>query len=236
MHDVERLSIRPSPVDGPTRDFYHHSSAQRVATDAVLVEAIRREHPKLHLTVVPVSGGLARCDLRGYAAATGNAKVSPIIDSNDPLTIPMTWRSYAPPSRRADAGHGAFVERVLFGKFHYIWKSQEYILYVATGRDGTEAYPVNDLQYLVGPLEADPSDLLRTVTEYSIELHEEIWVYDQGYWQKSAELYASVMKARWDDVILDADMKKALQTDTLRFFDSQDRYHKLRVPYKRGVM
>jgi len=235
MHDFNRLTIRPSPADGPTHEFYHHSSAQRIATDAVLVEAIRREYPKLHLTVIPKAGS-SLCDLLGYASATRKAKFSPIINSDDPTTIPMTWRSYRPSARRTDVGGGSIVDMIMFGKFSYTWKDQDFILYVATGRDGSSSYPVNDMQYLVGPLDSDCNGLIQAVAEYSVELHNEILVFDGGYWQKNAELYSSVMKARWEDVILDAEMKKALQTDVTRFFDSQDRYRKLRVPYKRGVM
>ncbi|RYC56798.1 hypothetical protein CHU98_g9410 [Xylaria longipes] len=68
------------------------------------------------------------------------------------------------------------------------------------------------------------------------ELHGEVWVFDQGYWQKSAELFRSIMGASWDSVILDANMKRAIIEDHNSFFDSRDTYARLKVPWKRGVI
>lgn len=59
---------------------------------------------------------------------------------------------------------------------------------------------------------------------------------DLGHWQKDAEMFKSVKKAKWEDVILDADKKKAIQDDAMRFFTGQDKYKKLNVPWKRGVI
>ena len=64
----------------------------------------------------------------------------------------------------------------------------------------------------------------------------EAWVYDQGYWQKSAELYESVARASWDNVILDPAMKKAIIDDHMSFYASRDTYARLKVPWKRGVI
>jgi transitional endoplasmic reticulum ATPase len=52
----------------------------------------------------------------------------------------------------------------------------------------------------------------------------------------SEALYRQVEKARWDDVILDEDMKVALQDIATKFFDSKDVYDDLGVPWKRGVI
>jgi len=227
MHDQAAHS------DGPTHEFYHHSSGQRIYSDAVMVEAIRREYPKLNLTIVPMAIGMGLCDLLSYATETGKAMFSPIVNAKDSITTPLSWQYYIPPARRSGGG-GAFAEKVIFGKFKYSWNSTEFILYVVSVRDGS--YPIPQvLQYLIGPPTSDLTNLIKVVSDYSIELHDEMWVYD-GYWAKSEELYQSAMKARWDDVILDADMKKALQTDVSRFFDSQEKYTKLRIPYKRGVI
>jgi transitional endoplasmic reticulum ATPase len=44
------------------------------------------------------------------------------------------------------------------------------------------------------------------------------------------------MKAEWDNVILDEDMKEALISDVQNFFDGQKTYQDLKVPWKRGVI
>jgi hypothetical protein len=38
---------------------------------------------------------------------------------------------------------------------------------------------------------------------WSSSLHSEIWVYNQGYWQKDYALWQSIQTADWKDVILD---------------------------------
>jgi transitional endoplasmic reticulum ATPase len=63
-------------------------------------------------------------------------------------------------------------------------------------------------------------------------LHNEIWVFDQGFWRKDAALYTEIQKADWDDVILDSDFKKTFQKDVYGFFESEDLYKKLAIPWK----
>lgn len=41
-----------------------------------------------------------------------------------------------------------------------------------------------------------------------------------------------VMKADWDEIILDPVFKKALRTDVNGFFSSEDIYKKLKIPWK----
>ena len=62
-----------------------------------------------------------------------------------------------------------------------------------------------------------------------------VYVYD-GYWQASRALYEEVLKANWDDVILNEDMKKTITSLMHKFFDSEDIYKDLGVPWKRGVI
>ncbi len=61
-----------------------------------------------------------------------------------------------------------------------------------------------------------------------------VYVYD-GFWQMSRPLYDEIQKANWDDVILNEDMKKTITGLMHKFFDSEDIYKDLGVPWKRGV-
>jgi transitional endoplasmic reticulum ATPase len=222
-----------SHEDQTSREYFHHSSGQRIDTDLVLVEAIRKQYPHLELVIVPQ--GLI--DLLAYASA-GFAKVTPLEDSvRDPVYgVGVKWRSYLPPYRRLDTGPGAFAEKVIFGKFLYKWNGYEIILYIADGRDGGMSYPIIRNHYILTANEHKVDELIKLASLWGAQLHNEVWVFDQGYWQKSAELYNSVMKAEWADVILDEDMKKALVADVTNFFDGQKTYTDLKVPWKRGVI
>lgn len=128
------------------------------------------------------------------------------------------------------------VERVIFGKYMYKWKDQEAILYIAEGRDGGSYYPSPTLHYVLSNASHKVDELIKDATKWGSELHNEVWVFDGGYWQKSAELYRSVQKSTWDSVILDEDMKKALIADVENFFDGRQTYEDLKVPWKRGVI
>ncbi|KAI0389752.1 P-loop containing nucleoside triphosphate hydrolase protein [Xylariaceae sp. FL0594] len=149
---------------------------------------------------------------------------------------PATWTIYFPPPRRIDGDPGRLAEQVNFGKFEYKWQGHEFLLYLADGRDGTQPYGVTRNHYILSPSQKSVRDLLLAAGSWANELHGEVWVFDSGYWQKSAELFRSILGAEWDSVILDADMKKAIIDDHQSFFDSREAYARLKVPWKRGVI
>ena len=82
-----------------------------------------------------------------------------------------------------------------------------------------------------GP-EHPANDLLLTAGVYQDQLHNEIWVFNQGYWNKDAGLWQDVQKADWADVILEDVFKTALQKDVYGFFSSESTYKKLSLPWK----
>ncbi|KAF1827891.1 P-loop containing nucleoside triphosphate hydrolase protein [Dissoconium aciculare CBS 342.82] len=192
---------------GAATKYFDHASAPRVNTDIIVVEALRREYPQLHLTVVPQFN----CNILGFAAA-GNAAAAPIDSEQDRLST----RTYSAPPSRLD-------------------ESREYVIFVAEGRDGTGPYPVLN-QYVLSPSVEATNNLLLEVGAWSSQLHNEVWVFDGGRWQKSAELWQSVQNSHWEDVILDESMKKTLIDDVANFFDSRDAYARLKVPWKRGLI
>ena len=74
--------------------------------------------------------------------------------------------------------------------------------------------------------------LLTTVGTWFQELHEEVLVYDQGWWRKDAALYQEIQKANWKDVILKDQFKKAIQSTIKDFFKNEAVYKELQVPWK----
>ncbi len=213
--------------------YFEHSSGKRVNTDVALTEALRSQYPQLELVVTP----FGYLNLIAYAYA-GFATATPLEDSvKDPVYgVSLRWRAYIPAGRRLDNNGGFMAENLTFGKFMYKWKDQEIILYIAEGRDGAGSYPVLKNHYILTSNAHKVDELIRDATIWCQELHNEVWVFDQGWWQKSAQLWNSVQNSTWDDVILDDDMKKALQVDVESFFDSRETYQKLKVPWKRGII
>jgi transitional endoplasmic reticulum ATPase len=83
---------------------------------------------------------------------------------------------------------------------------------------------------------AETDALILAAGKWTSQLHEEIFVFDDGHWEKSKELWRSVSGASWSDVILDPEMKKNLIEDVQGFFDNKSLYEGFAVPWKRGVI
>jgi transitional endoplasmic reticulum ATPase len=64
------------------------------------------------------------------------------------------------------------------------------------------------------------------------QLHDEIWVFNQGFWSKDHGLWTEVQKADWKDVVLKDKFKKGLQKDIYGFFASEAVYKELAIPWK----
>jgi hypothetical protein len=216
--------------DEAGRAFFEHSSAKRINTDAVIVEALTKQYPNLELIVTPAPS----LDLLGFARA-GFASFEAIEDHSSNLPTSLQWEGYVPPTRRIDGALGAIVTRPKFAKYLYKWGAEEFIIYFVEGRDGSAPYGPA-IYYILATIKSKAEQLILEAGHWSSELHEEIWVFDDGHWQKSADLYNSIKKSSWDAVILDPKMKKAIIEDHLSFFRSRDTYQHLQVPWKRGII
>jgi transitional endoplasmic reticulum ATPase len=217
-------------MDKPTLAFYHHSDAHRVNTDAVIIQAIRAEHPGQHTTTIPE----VTCDLLAYAAS-GNATAVPVDDFKGQDARTLKWRIYLPPAQRLDGDAGALGDQLLYAKLLYTWQGYELVMYLVNGRDGGQSYPQITNQYVIGP-EAVVNELILAAGHFTTTLHDEIWVFDRGFWHKDRSLWQSIQKSFWENVILDEAMKKQLVDVVMRFLDSRSQYKKLGVPWKRGMI
>uniref|UniRef100_L2G0W1 ATP-dependent zn protease n=1 Tax=Colletotrichum fructicola (strain Nara gc5) TaxID=1213859 RepID=L2G0W1_COLFN len=182
------------PSDATTSAYFDHSSAKRVATDLIVTKALKAQYPNLQLVVVPeqLGYGAATCDLLSYAAA-GFASYEPLSDDGGNGTDSLEWT------------------------YLYKWQGHEFIVYLVDGRDGTTGYVTTKNYYVLAPETYHVDRLVLAAGSWSEDLHDEVWVYDQGSWQKSRDLFESTRNASWENVILDADMKKALIDDHLSF-------------------
>lgn len=128
-------------------------------------------------------------------------------------------------------------------RFQYIWAEKEYLVYYVMWQE-TMCAPTK-LFYILTPRSAshivdghceETDALVMAAGEWTSQLHDEIFVFDDGYWDKSKELWKSVSGASWSDVILPPAMKQNLIDDVQGFFDNQELYAEFAVPWKRGVI
>jgi transitional endoplasmic reticulum ATPase len=212
-----------------TAEYFKHGNAQRIQSQSVFSKALKEQYPRLEVVILMTFN----VDLLGFAGA-GHAGVTLVEEKDSPLPAKLSQRVYLPPASRVDGGAGALVESFSFGKFLYRYDGHEFILYLTKSSEGIN-FPAAEY-YLLTPTRVQADGLIREAGRWTQELHNEIWVFDMGYWQKNAELYRSVQKASWDAVILDPKMKQALIDDHLSFFNGRDTFRGLQVPWKRGVI
>ncbi|KAL9095847.1 MAG: hypothetical protein Q9165_001844 [Trypethelium subeluteriae] len=253
------LAFRPSQ-DAASSEYLEHSRGLRCSTDTVLADALRAQYPDLHLTLNP----RGTCDLLAFAGA-GHARCTPVDETSSSLpassssagaprggrgsggggggggapsissSSSVKWRTWLPSARRLDSGGaGALVDVVRFEKYLYEFRGQEHIVYVVTGQE--DGFMLLVLHGILSATPAAADELVTAASRWGVELHQQIWVFDQGWWQKSGELWQSVQKAQWEDVILEEGKKRAIIGDVDKFFDSRATYERLRVPWKRGVI
>ncbi|KAK5078393.1 hypothetical protein LTR64_003196 [Lithohypha guttulata] len=233
------------PADASSA-YFHNASGERISTDVYMYNAIKRAHPDVHV----IDSNAFNANIPTYVFATGDGSVE-VLDSGiniqesafEDLTkeqkhafaTSINHIEYIPPVRRLDGGNGILGIDVVFGKFLVRWGGMEFLIYISDGRDGTAPYTVKR-QYIVT---SDPSaalSLLKTAGAWANTLHGEIWVFDQGFWQKDAGLWNSIQKSNWEDIILPADLKEDLLENVQRFYNSRDTYRQLHVAWKRGMI
>ncbi|KAF4626650.1 hypothetical protein G7Y89_g11508 [Cudoniella acicularis] len=149
---------------------------------------------------------------------------------------------YTIPGISDSNGRGTLENHVRFGRWRYTFKEVEYIIYEIDPTDGYRG--AEKYIFVLAPRDAPADDkgvsatdqLLLAVGSWSTVLHDEIYVFDDGAWHKSRQLWQSCIASNWDDVILAPDTKSSLIADVNGFFSNRSLYKELGVPWKRGVI
>ncbi|KAJ7180277.1 P-loop containing nucleoside triphosphate hydrolase protein [Mycena crocata] len=129
---------------------------------------------------------------------------------------------------------GYLADSMNFGAFQIAWDNYDFIVYVINYPQGFGT----QTSYIIlhqGPEEHGRAFLLAAGL-YEESLHEEIWVFNQGFWNKDHQLWIDCQSADWKDVILKEAFKKELQKDVYGFFKSEAIYRELAIPWKRGLI
>ncbi|KAG6869338.1 hypothetical protein C0993_000091 [Termitomyces sp. T159_Od127] len=163
-----------------------------------------------------------------------------ILNHPEVVTIPVaqtplvTNTVFIPIARGIGTTPGVLVDHVQFGVFKASWDKYDYLLFIVQCPYGLGTIVA---RYVVHDGPEEPSRLLLlAVGTWSNQLHDEVWVYNEGFWQKDHGLWLEVQKGNWEDVILNKDFKMALQKDVYSFFTSEKVYKTLGIPWKRGLI
>lgn len=114
------------------------------------------------------------------------------------------------------------------------WESHEFdILAVSIYVGG----PIHRLRHLVvGPSREAALAFIEAIVEWSSALRDEVLVFRNGCWSKSAALYQSVMAASLSDLVMPDRIKDELVRDFESFFASREVYADHGIPWKRGAL
>ncbi|KAF9028433.1 P-loop containing nucleoside triphosphate hydrolase protein [Hymenopellis radicata] len=205
------------------QEWAQHAGAKHQEPSHFAMHALRKLYPKQSIVMT--------ADYRLEVLQYPHALIVPM---NPPPMI--TNLVFVPLARNNNPRPGLVADAVELGAFHLAWQDYDFILYVVKfpvgigGASRIQNYLIHD-----GP-EAPARALLTDVGIWNEAPHQEIWVFNQGFWNKDASLWNEAQKANWEDVILKSDFKASLRKDIYGFFDSEAMYKELAIPWKRGII
>ncbi|TRM68103.1 P-loop containing nucleoside triphosphate hydrolase protein [Schizophyllum amplum] len=219
---VGPTTASPGPAQsGAFAGWLDKSSGKNSNPPIYMTDILRKAYP--NHSIVLSSDGMLNLTRFPHAVA--------VPMPTDPL---ITQLQYVPLARSAGPEPGAIVDKVEYGAFRLAWQTYDFIVYVMSYPFG---FGVRTTTAVLHEGTETPSrDLIRAAGLWAYEAHEEIWVFDSGFWSKNARLYSEVQKANWKDVILKDEFKKMIKKDVYGFFDSEAIYKELAIPWKRGIV
>ena len=79
-------------------------------------------------------------------------------------------------------------------------------------------------------------DFHDAVCVWSSEVHGEILVYQEGFFNKDKDLFEEIKNATFDNLILRDALKQQIQNDFVQFFNSRETYERYGIPWRRGAI
>ncbi|KAF3229495.1 hypothetical protein TWF191_001217 [Orbilia oligospora] len=225
-------SHKPKHPGSVVSSIIAHGEAKFDDLNTQIIASIRQAHPGGRL--IPLD--TENLDVYGFCF-TGHAELQMLTSVVDGTGISNYF--FAPPPKRAASGEvsGRMGQKPQYEAGVITYKKIKWTIYFATWSKGFNIYQRG---YVVHDLGTKGDDI---VEQFVLECgtwtstpKEQIWVFDQGFWQLDGVLYKSIMKANWADIILPEDLKEDVLNDVLGFYAAEETYRGLRIPWKRGVV
>ncbi|KAE9410154.1 P-loop containing nucleoside triphosphate hydrolase protein [Gymnopus androsaceus JB14] len=206
------------------RKWMDECSAPITNPGLVAAEALRKLYPKHSI--------VSTLDFRLDPLKFPGAQLVPL--EHNPL---ITTVGFAPLNRTSSPVPGVLVDRVVCGGFTMNWQVSSALISENQPLKTILRFGVATHNFVLHKGSEQPSrQLLLECGVWAESVHNEIWVFNQGFWQKDGGLWSSIQKADWNDVILKDKFKKDFQKDVYGFFDSEELYKELGIPWKRGII
>ena len=211
--------------------FRAHNSGLRIHTDTTIQAALLSQYPSYTLTSTT-------CDLISYAQA-GHA----IASLNEDVHPTLRSCTFEPTARQPLDGStaGRLMQTIVFGRYDYIWQDHRFQIFVVDGQNSLMGQCDRRCYVLRQPRQAGERDqagseateaLVLAASIWSQQIHEQVWVYDQGRWSKDEGLWRTVQGGSWKDVIMEESTKSAIMRDVSGFFDARETYAEFGTVWK----
>ncbi|KAK6356762.1 hypothetical protein TWF718_001104 [Orbilia javanica] len=225
-------SHKPKHPGAVVSSIIAHGDGKFDDLNTQIIASVRHAHPGGRL--IPLD--IQNLDVLGFCF-TGHAELRMLTSVVDGTGISHYF--FAPPAKRAASGEitGTMGQKPQYEAGVITYKDAKWTIYFASWAKG---YDVFQRGYIVHDLGTDGDgvieEFVRACGTWTSTPKNQIWVFDQGFWQLDAALYKSVMKANWADIILPETLKEDVLNDVLGFYAAEDTYRGLRIPWKRGVV
>jgi hypothetical protein len=161
-----------------------------------------------------------RCDVGSFeefaAGAQCELEVAPLVDAEH-----LAW------------GHGPGERTLRIGALTATWEGERFELLALTWARGSED---PSRCWVIGASRDACEAFIRAAVRYSPPLNDEVLVFEEGRWIRSAELYQAIQSSTFHTLVLPESHKRALEEDFTRFFASRELYAEYDVPWKRGAL
>ncbi len=146
-----------------------------------------------------------------------------------------TARPDVPPVFRLirDETNTRLEEDVRAGWFEVCWQGHTFEVVSLTWEQDncTERF-----SWVLGETREIVEGFIDAVTKYGEEVRGQVLVFEDSRFRKSENLYKSIQRADFDDLVLSGSMKDDLRGDVARFFSRKAFYESHRIPWKRGLL
>ena len=113
------------------------------------------------------------------------------------------------------------------------WQDQQFnLLTMNWSADGC----TNQRQWIVAASREAAEGFFGAVCAWNSEIRDEIMVFEEGSWDKSAELFAAIKNATFESLVLHGTLKRDILADASDFFAAEATYATYGVPWKRGIL
>ena len=90
--------------------------------------------------------------------------------------------------------------------------------------------------WVIASTEQTADDFILDVMRNTHTPNNSILVFSSGRWNRSFRLYDATQKASFDDLVLADHMKDAIRSDFAHFLESEERYNRLGIAWRRGAL